>query len=68
MKSKYNNQNIEIFENNLSQKNFLSMMNELIMIDTHEYDDNDKNEEEEEEEEDRFNKINYFMLSIHLKK
>ena len=38
------------------------------MIDTHEYDDNDKNEEEEEEEEDRFNKINYFMLSIHLKK
>ena len=59
IKSRYNNQNIEIFENDLSQNNFLSMMNELNSIDTHEYDEDEKNEEEEEEEEDKINYINY---------
>ena len=69
IKSRYKNQNIEIFENDLSQNNFLSMMNELNSIDTHEYDEDDKNEEEEEEEEeDRFNKINYINYSKKNKK
>ena len=69
IKSRYKNQNIEIFENDLSQNNFLSMMNELNSIDTHEYDEDDKNEEEEEEEEeDRFNKINYINYAKKNKK
>ena len=69
IKSRYKNKNIEIFENDLSQNNFLSMMNELNSIDTHEYDEDDKNEEEEEEEEeDRFNKINYINYSKKNKK
>ena len=59
IKSKYNSDKVEVYKNDMSQNNFLSMMNELNLIDTSVYDEEDKNEEEEEEEEDKYNKINY---------
>ena len=60
MKSKYDNQKLEVYQNDLPQNNFLSMMNELNLVDTNIEDDYDKNEEEEEEEEyNNYNRLNY---------
>jgi hypothetical protein len=65
LKSKYedknNNTKLEIFQNDLPQNNFLSMMNELNLIDTNIDDEDDNNDEEEEEDEynNNINIINY---------
>ena len=61
IKSKYqddNNKKLEIFQNDLPQNNFLSMMNELNLIDTNVDDEDDNNNEEEEEDEYNYNNIN----------
>ena len=59
IKSKYNNEKMEVYETNFTQNNFLSMMNELNLVDTEVEDDNEKNEDEEEYEEDEINNYNY---------
>ena len=61
IKSKYeddNSQKLEIFQNDIPQNNFLSMMNELNLIDTNVEDEDNKNNEEEEEDEYNYNNIN----------
>ena len=63
IKSKYDKDKLEIYQNDLTQNNFLSMMSELNLIDTSNIDDEDKdNNEEDEEDEDDFNnnKNNYY--------
>ena len=68
LKSKYEdstNQKLEVYQNDLEQNNFLSMMNELNLIDTN-FDDEDNNNEEEEEEEYNYNRIN--MINYNKKK
>ena len=60
IKSKYNNEKMQIYETDLTPNNFLSMMNELNLIDTGNDEEDEKNEEEEEyEEEEEMNKYNY---------
>ena len=61
IKSKYEKDKIEVYQNDLPQNNFLSMMSELNLVDTKIEEDN----EEEEEDEDDFNnnKINYTNYS-----
>ena len=69
MKSKYDNQKLEVYQNDLPQNNFLSMMNELNLVDTNIEDDYDKNEEEEEEEEyNNYNRLNYMNYNKKNKK
>ena len=63
IKSKYDKDKLEIYQNDLTQNNFLSMMSELNLIDTTNVEDEDKdNNEEDEEDEDDFNnnKNNYY--------
>ena len=68
MKSKYDNQKLEVYQNDLPQNNFLSMMNELNLVDTNIEDDYDKNEEEEEEEEyNNYNRLNYMNYNKKIK-
>ena len=56
IKSKYNEEKLQVYQNELTQNNFLSMMNELNLVDT-KIDEDEKNEEEEEEEENNINNI-----------
>ena len=58
IKSQYSEEKLQVYQTDLNQNNFLSMMSELNLIDTNIYDDNEKNEEEEEEDEED-NKYNY---------
>ena len=58
IKSKYDKDKLEIYQNDLEQNNFLSMMNELNLIDTNIEDEDDKdNNEEDEEDEDDFKSL-----------
>ena len=59
IKSQYSEEKLQVYQTDLNQNNFLSMMSELNLIDTNIYDDNEKNEEEEEEEDEEDNKYNY---------
>ena len=52
IKSQYSEEKLQVYQTDLNQNNFLSMMSELNLIDTNIYDDNEKNEEEEEEEDE----------------
>ena len=55
IKSQYPEEKLQVYQTNLSQNNFLSMMSELNSVDTEIYDNNEKNEEEEEDEENKYN-------------
>ena len=67
IKSKYNDDKLQVYQTNLTKNNFLSMMSELNLVDTEIEDDDDKNEEEEDEEEDKY-KYNYNFLYNNTKK
>ena len=56
IKSKHD-ENMQVFQTNFTQNNFLSMMSELNEIDTEIDNEDERNEEEEEEEEE--NRYNY---------
>ena len=58
IKSKYDEEKLQVYQTDVAQNNFLSMMTELNLVDTEIEDENEKNEEEEEEEEDG-NNYNY---------
>ncbi len=62
IKSQYSEEKLQVYQTDLNQNNFLSMMSELNLIDTNIYDDNEKNEEEEEEDEedDKYNYLYYY--------
>ena len=60
IKSRHNEEKLQVYQTEFTQNNFLSMMNELNLVDTKiDDDEEDKNEEEEEDEENdnNFNRI-----------
>ena len=63
IKSQYPEEKLQVYQTNLAQNNFLSMMSELNLVDTEIYDDNEKNEEEEEDEEENKYNYNYTVFS-----
>ena len=58
IKSMHNEEKLQVYQMELTQNNYLSMMNELNLVDTKiDEDEDEKIEEEEEEEENNFNNL-----------
>ena len=68
IKSKYDKEKLEIYQNDLPQNNFLSMMNELNLVDTNIEEDDKNNEEEEEDEDDLNNNYKFSYMNYKSKK
>ena len=59
IKSKYDKNQLEVYQSDLPQNNFLSMMDELNLVDTNVAEEKDNEEDEDDFDNDNINYMNY---------
>ena len=59
IKSKYDKDQLEVYQSDLPQNNFLSMMDELNLVDTNIAEEKDNEEDEDDFDNDNINYMNY---------
>ena len=68
IKSKYDKDQLEVYQSDLPQNNFLSMMDELNLVDTNIAEEKDNEEDEDDFDNDNINYMNYKSKQINKNK